>query len=100
ITDTGSNGGAGYQYTVSLTQLGVAQPTVTSTPNVTYTPTSGPCYDAYEPDGLPETAKTLLIGSTQHHSICPTGDADWERFYARAGKVYTIRTSNLGPGLD
>ena len=36
----------------------------------------------------------------EHHSVCPVADSDWERFYARAGKVYTLRTSNLGPGLD
>jgi hypothetical protein len=47
-----------------------------------------------------ETARTILIGSTQQHSVCPATDADWVRFYARAGKVYTIRTGNLGIGLD
>src|SRR5205085_11521278 len=47
----------------------------------------------------------ILVGTTQHpstqnHSICPAGDADWARFYARAGKVYSISTSNLGIGVD
>lgn len=97
VTDARSSGGLGYGYTISLLAQGVAQ---TATPDVTATPTQGACFDTLEPDGLPETAKLILIGSTQSHSICPTGDADWERFYARAGKVYTIRTSNLGVGTD
>ena len=51
---------------------------------------------------MPEDAKVILINDVapQHHSICPEGDADWVRFFGRAGKEYTIRTSNLGPGLD
>lgn len=104
VRDKRSNGGLGYQYTVSLISTGALPPTGTSTvtptinPNATSTP--GVCYDAFEPDGVAETAKLLLIGTTQRHSICPTTDADWVRFYARAGKVYTIRTGNLGVGLD
>jgi hypothetical protein len=95
--------GPGYQYTVSFSSTGQLPPSATATatlnPN-TPTPTQGPCYDAEEPDGVPETAKLILIGQTQHHSFCPAGDADWARFYARAGKVYTIRTFNLGTGVD
>jgi Bacterial pre-peptidase C-terminal domain len=77
--------------------------TATATPTLSPfspTPTPGQCTDNYEPDGVAETAKTILIGQTQTHSICPATDADWVRFYGRAGKVYTIRTSNLGIGLD
>ncbi len=105
IRDNRNRSGQGYQYTVGLSSTGQlppsATPTRTQTPSpFTPTPTLGPCTDSYEPDGVPETARIILIGSTQHHSICPAGDADWVRFYARAGKVYTIRTSNLGVGLD
>ena len=107
VRDKRANGGLGYQYTVSLISTGQLPPTTTTTPSPTFNPnaptvttTPGICRDAYEPDGVPETARNILIGTTQHHSICPTGDADWVRFYARAGKVYTLRTSNLGVGLD
>lgn len=106
VRDKRSNGGIGYQYTVALISTGALPPTVTTTstpttnPFITPTFTPGVCYDAYEPDGVPEAAKLLLIGTTQRHIICPVADADWVRFYARAGKVYSIRTSNLGVGLD
>jgi hypothetical protein len=60
----------------------------------------GPCYDGFEPDGVAETAKIIYIGQTQQHNICPTSDADWVKFYGRAGKAYTIATNNPGIGLD
>lgn len=94
-----------YRYTVGVTTNGQLPPTGTATASPTLspyspTPTSGPCEDAYEPDGVPATANLIYIGQTQRHSICPAGDADWVRFYGRAGKEYTINTSNLGIGLD
>jgi hypothetical protein len=97
--------GAGYQYTVGLSSTGALPPTGTPTATRTTspfspTPTQPPCGDAFEPDGVADTARTILIGSTQLHSVCPATDADWVRFYARSGKVYTIRTGNLGIGLD
>ena len=104
IRDSRGGGGTGYSYVVGVSSEGALPPSVTATrtptinPNATATP--GPCYDLFEPDGVPETARVILIGSTQRHSICPAIDADWVRFYARAGKVYTIRTGNLGVGLD
>ncbi|MEO6457090.1 MAG: pre-peptidase C-terminal domain-containing protein [Chloroflexia bacterium] len=104
IRDARGGGGTGYSYTVGVSSEGALPPTVTTTRTPTINPnataTSGPCYDQYEPDGVPETARAILIGATQRHSICPAVDADWVRFYARAGKVYTVRTSNLGIGLD
>jgi hypothetical protein len=105
IRDKRGLNGTGYQYTVGYSSTGALPPTATGTVTPTTnpnspTPTTGPCTDAYEPDGVAETARTLLIGSSQQHSMCPATDADWVRFYARAGKVYTIRTSNLGIGLD
>ncbi len=105
VRDKRNSGGAGYQYTVGLSSTGALPSTGTATvtptlnPN-TATPTPGNCNDQYEPDGVPEAAKLFLIGSVQHHVICPAADADWVRFYARAGKVYTVRTLNLGVGLD
>jgi hypothetical protein len=105
IRDKRGSGGIGYEYTVRLSSVGAlpntATPSRTSTINPNSpTPTRPACSDEYENDGVPGDAKIILIGTVQRHSICPTADADWVRFYARAGKVYTIRTANLGPGLD
>ncbi|HET9494640.1 MAG TPA: pre-peptidase C-terminal domain-containing protein, partial [Chloroflexia bacterium] len=105
IRDKRNGFGPNYRYTVGMSTTGGLPPTGTPTASPTTspfspTPTQPPCGDAFEPDGVPETARTILIGSTQRHSVCPATDADWVRFYARAGKVYTIRTSNLGIGLD
>ncbi|HYP21320.1 MAG TPA: hypothetical protein VEY08_14710 [Chloroflexia bacterium] len=105
IRDKTGASGPGRQYTVSFESTGqlppTGTPTASATPNpFSPTPTPGQCYDAFEPDGVMETAKLMYIGSTQRHSICPVGDADWIRFYARPGKVYTIRTLNLGIGVD
>lgn len=104
IRDRNGNSGIGYEYTINFTSQGGIAPTSTPSPTATInpnaTPTPGQCADAYETDGVPAEAKDILIGTTQRHSICPATDADWVRFYARAGKVYTIRTANLGPGLD
>ena len=105
VRDRTGSGGVGYEYTLSFQSQGGLPPTGTATASPTInpnspTPTSGPCSDAYETDGVPSEAKDILIGTTQRHLICPATDADWVKFYARAGKVYTIRTANLGPGLD
>ncbi|MEO5951394.1 MAG: pre-peptidase C-terminal domain-containing protein, partial [Chloroflexia bacterium] len=94
-----------YRYTVGVSTTGqlpnTGTPTATSTTSpFSPTPTMGPCYDGFEPDGVAETAKIIYIGQTQQHNICPTSDADWVKFYGRAGKAYTIATDNLGIGLD
>jgi hypothetical protein len=105
VRERTGNGNVGYEYTLNFQSQGGLPPTSTATATFTPnpnspTPTPGPCSDAYETDGLPTEAKDILIGTTQRHIICPATDADWVKFYARAGKVYTIRTANLGPGLD
>jgi hypothetical protein len=105
VRDRRGSGGTGYEYSVGLTSQGGLPPTSTATASPTFnpnspTPTTGPCGDAYETDGVPSTAKDILIGTTQRHSICPVSDADFVKFYGRTGKVYTVRTANLGPGLD
>ena len=67
------------------------------------TPTLIPelCSDLYEPDGLPQLAPLMVTGEThQKHRLCPKGDADWVKFFAKSGKVYTIFTSNLTVGAD
>jgi hypothetical protein len=107
IRDKRANGGPGYQYTVSLLSTGQVPGTVTTTPTPTFDPnrptataTPGICFDTYETDGLPRDAKLLNIGTTQSHSFCPFGDVDWVRFFAKAGKAYTLRTAELAPGVD
>ena len=51
------------------------------------------CIDLYEQDGLPETAKDIFPNEIQpQHVLCPTGDADWVRFYGAAGKSYFMFT--------
>ncbi|MBA3470797.1 MAG: hypothetical protein H0T53_14260 [Herpetosiphonaceae bacterium] len=69
------------------------------------TPTLIPeiCADIYEPDGLPEISRLMVIGEVHKTKrICPTGDADWVKFFAKAGKEYSIFTVNATPniGLD
>ena len=63
----------------------------------------GTCFDAYESDNTPNTAKEILINETQTHTFCPDGDRDWVRFYAKAGRIYSVGTSFTGlptAGID
>ncbi|NWJ48117.1 MAG: PPC domain-containing protein [Chloroflexi bacterium] len=63
----------------------------------------GTCFDAYESDNTPNNAKEILINETQTHTFCPDGDTDWVRFYAKAGRVYSVGTSFSGlpaAGID
>lgn len=54
---------------------------------------SGLCTDKYEPDGLPEQARLILSNQRQNdHRLCPTGDADWVMFFAKAGNTYYLYT--------
>jgi hypothetical protein len=108
VRDNRRLGGLGWVYTVGFTSAGTTPPTATLSPTPTQnplaptaTPISGPCLDAYEPDGVPATAHLLLIGEVQPgHTFCPGGDADWYKFFAGRGKAYTISTYNLGIGVD
>lgn len=51
------------------------------------------CQDIFEPDGLPEQARQINGNEVQlTHIMCPVGDADWVRFFAKAGKTYFIFT--------
>ncbi len=53
--------------------------------------------DAYEPDNNPAHARPVSLGTIYRHNFHAWGDADWSRFYARAGKSYAIQLLNLGP---
>lgn len=51
------------------------------------------CLDLFEPDGLPEQARLITSNEVQiAHTLCPSGDADWSYFFAKAGKTYMIFT--------
>lgn len=51
------------------------------------------CRDLFEEDGLPEEAKLITSNEIQRgHLLCPTGDADWVKFFGKAGKTYYIYT--------
>ncbi len=63
----------------------------------------GDCFDQYEPDNNPVQAKEILLNERQNHAFCPTGDRDWVKFYAKAGRSYNIATifpNSAPPGLD
>ncbi len=54
---------------------------------------SSVCQDVYEPDGLPEQARMILSNLPQRdHRMCPSGDADWVKFFAKQGSIYYIYT--------
>jgi hypothetical protein len=51
------------------------------------------CRDQFEPDGLPEEAMLITSNELQRdRRLCPTGDADWARFFGKEGKRYFIYT--------
>lgn len=55
---------------------------------------SGVCQDLYEPDGLPEQARLILSNQRQtERRLCPAGDADWVKFFAKSGNTYMLYTS-------
>jgi Tfp pilus assembly protein PilN len=66
------------------------------TPVPTHTPTS--LGDSYEPDDL--IPKPIAIGEAQTHTFYPAGDIDKVTFLAKAGRWYTVSTSNLALGVD
>ncbi|MCL2503568.1 MAG: cell wall-binding repeat-containing protein [Coriobacteriia bacterium] len=53
--------------------------------------------DAYEPDNEPAQAKSIAVdGTPQEHTFYPSGDIDWVKFDAVAGKTYVIETFQSG----
>jgi len=51
------------------------------------------CRDLFEEDGLPEQARLITSNEIQPHRVlCPTGDADWVKFFALRGKTYFLFT--------
>lgn len=54
--------------------------------------------DEYENDNTPNSAKAIILGETQSHSIHIDGDIDWVTFTPTVSAEYTIQT--VGSGLN
>jgi hypothetical protein len=95
IRDAASRGGLSMNYTI-VVQTESYGPTPTMIPEL--------CLDLFEPDGIPEHAKLIVNDEIQPaHRLCPTGDADWVKFFAKTGKTYSLQTSavtGLNVGAD
>lgn len=92
VRDSAGRGFIDALYTVGLNSESYG-PTPTLIPEI--------CKDLYEPDGLPEIAPLIVVGEVHpDHRLCPRGDADWVKFFGKAGKVYSIFTSELSVGAD
>jgi hypothetical protein len=84
VRDTLNLGGGDRTYTIVV--LGESYgPTPITIPEI--------CRDLYEEDGLPEEATLLTSNEIEPtHRLCPAGDADWVRFFGKAGKTYYMYT--------
>lgn len=97
VRDAAGGGGGNRTYTIQLLSESYG-PTPTQLDQL--------CQDIFEPDGLPEQARQINSNEIQlTHILCPVGDADWVRFFAKSGKTYFIFTdtraytsSNPRPG--
>jgi len=88
VKDVAGHGANSMSYTLTLAALGNGL---------------GECYDLYEPDNGPIEAKEIVVNEVQNHVFCPQGDADWVKFFAKAGRVYNVYTNFSGlntVGLD
>jgi hypothetical protein len=84
VRDSAGIGGSNKTYTfvVFSESYGPTPPTVTEI-----------CRDLFEEDGLPEEATLITSNEVQAgHRLCPSGDADWVKFFGKAGKTYYIYT--------
>lgn len=84
VRDTAGRGGNDYSYVIVL---------IDESNGPTPMPAEAVCLDIFEPDGLPEQARLITSNEVQENRrLCPTGDADWVTFFAKAGKRYVIYT--------
>lgn len=63
---------------------------------VSLTKATGGSGDAYESDNTSATAKAILAGDSQSHSIHAAGDVDWVKFRPIQSGSYQIQTSGDG----
>ncbi|MBV9790240.1 MAG: hypothetical protein JOZ51_18770 [Chloroflexi bacterium] len=93
VRDDAGRGGTDLKYSIEL-QSESYGPTPTLVREL--------CTDLFEPDGVPEQARLVVVREVQpNHRFCPSGDADWVRFFAKTGQRYTLRVdSQSRPGAD
>lgn len=56
--------------------------------------------DEYEEDNTADTAQLWDLNGVQQHNFHQSGDQDWVRFSAEAGKTYIFRSTHLGSQAD
>ena len=59
-----------------------------------------PFSDGFETDNSPNLVRNMPIGSTEHHTLYPSGDIDIVAFNVTYGQSYIIETLNLSNGAD
>jgi hypothetical protein len=93
VRDDAGRGGTDLKYSIEL-QSESYGPTPTLVTEL--------CTDLFEPDGVPEQARLVVIREVQpNHRFCPAGDADWVRFFAKTTQRLTLRVdSKSRPGAD
>ncbi len=88
VRDAAGGGGTDLSYNIVLTSESYG-PTPTLIPEL--------CTDLFEPDGVPEQARLITIREVQpNHRLCPSGDADWIKFFAKAGARFALYTDSHG----
>ncbi len=86
VRDDAGRGGTDLKYTIEL-QSESYGPTPTLVAEL--------CTDLFEPDGVPEQARLVVVREVQpNHRFCPAGDADWVRFFAKTGQRYILRVDS------
>jgi hypothetical protein len=58
------------------------------------------CTNYFEPNNACTLAVDLALATTQTHTFCKAGDADWLRFPVTAGAEYKITSANVGQKAD
>lgn len=85
---------AGFPASLTSEQTTNTTPTATPLP-----PQAGG--DSFEDDDFCVRARALVTdGTKQTHTFHDSGDADWLRFTAQAGKTYVIKVNNLSAQSD
>ena len=58
------------------------------------------CTNHYEPNNACNLSGDLPLDTTQTHTFCDAGDADWMRFSVTAGTEYKVISTNAGAKAD
>ncbi|MFQ5855277.1 MAG: pre-peptidase C-terminal domain-containing protein [Anaerolineae bacterium] len=60
----------------------------------------GGCTNHLEPDNACTLSGDLSLNTTQTHTFCKAGDADWMRFAVTAGAQYRVVSTNVGQNAN